>query len=465
MTQTPNLRTVRPTSRLARVALAAVVTVGFATGTSAHRPADATPASSTVRAAAGSDGWSTATPDSMGMDPTALDGARAYAFTPERHTQGVVVVRGGKIVNEWYAPGEGPDSWAASWSVGKSFASTLIGIAIDQGKIANVDVPMTDYFPEWVDTPKAAITLRDVLHMESGLKWNEDYDVSSVAASDVIAMGLAANELDYAASRPLANPPGTVFNYSSGDAMLLSGVIAKATGMPADAYARQVLYDPLGIQQVEWWRDADSHTLTYCCNDTTSRNFARLGLLFLNKGDWNGTQVVPSSWVHDATDATANSGGSYGYMWWLMTMPEVDGKIYVARGFDGQYIYVIPTLDLVVVRNGDYGKSACPPVADPTLFGIYPPSGLSADYGTRPPESWSDDDFLRPIVQSVVGPETGEPVFPGPEAKPTTRDPSGQKMAPCPFDTPAKPGDKTPAAPVKTAAPAVAIEAKPTFTG
>jgi CubicO group peptidase (beta-lactamase class C family) len=466
MTQTRTTPVLRPTTRLARVALSAIVLVGFATTTAAQHPVDASPAGAATHLVAGSDGWETATPASMGMDATTLDQARTYAFTPERHTQGVVVVRGGKIVDEWYAPGEGPDSWAASWSVGKSFASTLVGIAIAQGKIPSVDEPMTTYFPEWSGTPKAAITLRDVLHMESGLQWNEDYDVADVASSDVISLGLSSNELAYAASRPLAHPPGTVFNYSSGDAMLLSGVLAKATGMPAGDYAKQVLYGPLGIGQVENWTDANGHTLTYCCTDTTSRDFARLGLLFLRGGDWNGTQVVPASWVHDATQPTSTSGGIYGYMWWITSMPEVQGPIYNAIGFDGQYIFVIPSLDLVVVRNGDYVKSACPPVADPVLFGRYPPSGLSPTAGTRPPESWSNDDFLRPIVQSVTGPESGEPVVPGPEAKPTTRDPSGQKMAPCPT-TPstAQPGDETPTTPTKTAAPAVAVEAKPTFTG
>lgn len=165
---------------------------------------------------------------------------------------------------------------------------------------------MSTYFPEWAGTPKAAITLRNVLHMESGLKWNEDYDVTDIASSDVIAMGLSKNELAYAASRPLAVTPGTKFHYSSGDAMLLSGVLEKATGMPADAYAQQVLYNPLGMQQVEWWRDADSHTLTYCCTDTTSRNFARLGLLYLNNGNWNGKQVVPRAERYSAR--TSGSG-------------------------------------------------------------------------------------------------------------------------------------------------------------
>src|SRR5690606_9823930 len=94
-------------------------------------------------------GWQTATPEAMGMDSNVLQGACDYAMREDRHTQGVVVVRGGRLVDECYAPGEGPASWAASWSVAKSYASTLVGIAIDEGKIRDLDVPMTDYYPEW----------------------------------------------------------------------------------------------------------------------------------------------------------------------------------------------------------------------------------------------------------------------------------------------------------------------------
>ncbi len=368
------------------------------------------------------------------MDATVLDGAKSYAFQADRHTQGVVVVRGGKLVDEWYAAGEGPDSWAASWSVGKSFASSLIGIAIAQGKIASVDEPMSTWFPDWAGTPKGAITLQDVLHMESGLDWNEDYNPSDSSSSGVIAMGLSADELSVPASKPLAHAPGTVFNYSSGDAMLLSEVLAKATGMPADAYAQKVLFGPLGIKQVEWWRDATGRTLTYCCLDTTSRNFARMGLLYLRNGDWNGTQLVPASWVQASFTPTAHSGGVYGNMWWMFTMPGVQGMVYQADGFDGQFIYVIPSLDLVVVRNGDYVKSACAPIADPNLFGLYPPSNLVPGAGTRPPASWSDVEFLTPIVASITG-SSGAPATPGTEAPITSRDPSGQKMVPCAAST------------------------------
>ena len=435
-------------------------------------PAAVSPARVGAAPATAANGWITADPATVGMDSAILDGARTYAFAADRHTQGVVVVRGGKIVQEWYGPGEGPDSWAASWSVGKSYASALIGIAISEGKIPSVDVSMSKYYPEWVGTPKAAITLRNVLNMESGLEWNEDYSVADIAGSDVVSMGLSSDELAYAASRPLAHSPGTKFHYSSGDAMLLSGVIAQATGMPADEYAQQVLFGPLGMEQVEWWRDANSHTLTYCCLDTTSRDFARLGLLYLRNGDWGGRQVVPSSWVHDSITPTVDSNGIYGYMWWVTQMPEVKGPIFYANGFDGQKIFVVPSLDLVVVRNGDYVKSECPPVADPNLFGLYPPSGLVPGAGTRPPASWSDADFLRPIVTSVVGADTGTPVVPDRETRPTTRSPGGQAMVPCPTSTPstttttAVPGPSAAPQPApQPATPAPAIATKPTFTG
>lgn len=423
-------------------------------------PSGAPVASRALRPAeAGPGGWETATPASVGMDPAVLDQARAYAFQPDMHTQGVVVVRGGRLVAEWYAPGEGPDSWAASWSVGKSFASALVGIAIAQGKIPNVDVPMSDYYPEWVGTPKGAMTLRDVLTMQSGLEFNEDYSPGNIEGSDIIQMGLSRNQLAYATSRPLSHVPGTRWSYSSGDAMLLSGVIQKATGMPADRYAQQVLFDPLGIRQVEWWRDGAGHTLTYCCLDTTSRNFARMGLLYLRGGDWGGTQVVPSQWVHDSFVPVPDSDGQYGYMWWMMTMPEVTGPIYQALGFDGQTIVIIPSLDLVVVRNGDYVKSSCPPVADPNLFGRYPPFNLVPGQGTRPPDFWWDAaEFLRPIVQSVIGPVGAEGVVPAAEPQPTSRAPSGQAMAPCEADA-------QPEAAVPAARPAAPVVAKLTYTG
>lgn len=349
--------------------------------------------------------WAVEAPAMHGMDAAVLDQARDYAFAPGRNTQGVVVVRHGVIVGEWYAPGSDKDSFGASWSMAKSFTSALIGIAIADGKIPSIDVPMSTYYPEFIGTPREAITLRHVLHMESGLDWSEDYDPNSLATSDIVQMvSLHPDQLAFAASQPAGTAPGTHFNYSSGDSMLLSGVIQKATGMSPYEYAKQKLLGPIGINKLDWWQDAAGHTLTYCCVDTPSRDFARFGLLYLRGGNWNGVDVVPSSWVNASITDTSATYGGYGYQWWLD--PQGHGPVppfFSAQGHDGQYIYVIPSLDLVVVRNGVYVKSPCPPVADPNLLYYYPPSGLVPGQGTVPPDSWSDVDFLEPIVASITG--------------------------------------------------------------
>jgi CubicO group peptidase (beta-lactamase class C family) len=287
----------------------------------------------------------------------------------------------------------------------KSVTSALIGIALAEGAIPSVDVPMTTYFPEWAGTPREAITLRHVLHMESGLDWLEDYDPTSLASSQIVQMvATQPDQLAYAAGRPARVPPGTAFNYSSGDTMLLSAVLAQATGMAPDDYARQKLFGPLGIDQIDWWRDAAGHTLTYCCVDTTSRDFARFGLLYLRGGAWGPTQVVPAAWVDASLTDTAATYERYGYQWWLR--PSGSGTVppyFAALGHDGQFTYVIPSLDLVVVRNGTYAKSPCPPIADPNLVYYYPPSGLVPGQGTTPPDSWDDEAFLGPIVASLTG--------------------------------------------------------------
>lgn len=427
----------------------------------------ANPTTAVTARALDSDGWNVMSPAEAGLDAATLEGAWTYASAPERHTQGVVVTRGGNLVAEWYAPGEGPRSWSASWSVAKSFTSALVGIAIDEGLIAGVDESMATWFPEWAGTAKAKITLRDVLHMESGLKWNEDYDAANVGASDIIQMGISRDQLAYAASRPVEVEPGTRFNYSSGDTMLLSWVIESATGMPADEYAQTKLFDPIGIDQVEWWRDGEGHTLTYCCLDTTSRNYARMGLLYLRGGNWNGRQVVPAQWVKDSLTPTENSDGIYGYQWWIRSWDQVDGPIYMMNGFDGQFIFVIPSLDMVIVRNGDYVKSECEPVADPTLFGPYPPSNLAPGRGTRPPESWLHEDFLASILQAVTGEADGEAI-PAPQPNAGGRFPQGEPTAPCAPTTPTTtPQSTTTTAPSRpTPPPATPIrDTPPPYTG
>lgn len=349
------------------------------------------------------------------MDSALLERAREYAFQDGRNTQGVVVTRGGVIVAEWYAGGSDAESWAASWSVAKSFSSALVGIAIGEGLIDGVDVSMSKFIPAWAGTEKEKIRLRDVLQMAPGLEWNENYDPAAVNDSDVIQLVIqGGRELEYAADKPVVAAPGTVFNYSSGSAMLLSAVIQSATGMTAEEYARKKLFGPLGIDQVDWWRSTEGHTLTFCCIDMASRDFARFGLLYARRGSWAGAQLISPSWVGDSVAPSASYEG-YGYQWWLLgrralgsspdpsqsqpsTLPP---DTFAAIGLDDQAIFVVPSLDLVVVRNGTYMKYAGPPVADPALLTHYPPFGIGKDVGTLSPSSWNHAEFLQLVLDAI----------------------------------------------------------------
>jgi CubicO group peptidase (beta-lactamase class C family) len=347
--------------------------------------------------------WPVVEPAEAGMDAEVLDEARRFAFEEIEHTQGVVVVRGGAMVAEWYAPGADEESWAASWSVAKSVTSALVGIAIDEGLIESVDVPMVTFYPEWEGTPRQDITLADVLQMASGLDFVESYNPDDLASSDIIQLVLfQPDQLTYAAQRPLEVDPGTRFQYSSGDTLLLSGMLEQVTGMTTEEFATERLFEPLGIEPVEWWRDAEGNTLTYCCLDTTTRNFARFGQLYLDGGQWQGEQVVPAEWVAASVEPSPSADG-YGYQWWLTgrDTDELPDDLYSARGHDGQYVYVIPSLDLVVVRNGTYAKHDGDPVADPNLYGFYP-SGVVEGQGTEAPQpGWHDVTFLTPIIESI----------------------------------------------------------------
>jgi CubicO group peptidase (beta-lactamase class C family) len=367
-------------------------------------PEPAQGADPSARAPFPSPTWEVRAPEARGMTKTHLDAALDYAFQDGKNTQGVLVVRGRAIVAERYEPGRDERSFAGSWSVAKSFTSAAVGIAIGQGLIPGVDVAMTEYFPDWAGTAKASITLRHVLNMASGLKWQETYDPATTADSDVIGMVLTNDALGYAASREVANPPGTVFNYSSGDTMLVSGVLAAATGESAAEFATRNLFSRIGMSPTDWWRDATARTLTYCCLDTPTREFAKLGLLFLERGSWNGVQVIPESWIQESIEPSPSFQG-YGYFWWLIgrTGTGIPADTYAARGVDGQFIYVIPSLDLVVVRNGHYDKHPGDSLADPNLVTFYPPSGLSPGKGTVGPNSWSDTEFIGPIVRSIDG--------------------------------------------------------------
>ena len=327
------------------------------------------------------DEWEVSTPEGEGLDAGRLEDVATYC---QAHgCQAVVVVRHGRIAWERYWGGWDKNSTDNSWSMAKSITSSLVGIAIAEGKIKGVDQSAADFIPEWRGTDREQITLRDLLTMKSGLLWNEDYE----KPSEVITMIASDDDVGYAVSRPLYRRPGSDWYYSSGDTEIVSRILKVATGMETREYAEQRLFGPIGMKGVDWTVDKAGQTMAYCCAHTTARNFARFGYLFLRNGRWGNTQVVPEQWVRESTQpwqwqipawagVSSNSqpsGGrpGYGYYWWLPNFPDAPEDMYMAMGIETKRIYVIPSLDLVAVRLGE-GDS-----------------------------NWNDDEFIKPIVEAV----------------------------------------------------------------
>jgi len=281
----------------------------------------------------------------------------------------VVIVRHGRIAWERYWGGWNKDSTDNSWSMAKSVTSALVGIAIGEGKIESVDQSAADFIQEWRGTDREKITLRNLLSMTSGLSWTMMYAPPS---GDTVQMLGSGDAVGYAVSRPLYREPGSDWYYSDGDAETFSRILKVATGMEAGEYAQQELFGPIGIKGATWQTDKLGQTITLCCVFTSARNFARFGYLFLRDGRWGDKQVVPEEWVRESIQPSQSENIQYGYYWWLLDLPDVPKDMFSALGFQTKRVYVIPSLDLVAVRLGEGDKE------------------------------WSDNDFLKPIVEAVT---------------------------------------------------------------
>jgi CubicO group peptidase (beta-lactamase class C family) len=324
-------------------------------------------------------GWKVEAPEKHGMDSAVLDGTRAYAEPAERNTLGVVVVRHGVIVAEWYFNGQNDQSQADSWSMSKSVTSALIGIAMDDSLIKSVEQPMAEFLTAWQGTDKQPILLRHVLSMTSGLDWKEGYE-NDPTGSDVINILGNRDAVSYVLNRPVAVPPGTRWQYSSGDTQLLSGVLTQVTGKSAFDFALERVFGPLGMDPATWWNeDAQGHTRTFCCIHATPRDYAKFGLLFLRGGEWEGRQIVSKSWVEESTKPSQELFKGYGFQWWTNVegdpFQDAPRDTYLANGHWIQRIIVIPSLDLVVVRSGLVGRT---------------------------PATWDDNAFLKPVIDSIA---------------------------------------------------------------
>ena len=286
--------------------------------------------------------WIEKSPESIGLDTIEVNQLMDFVKIPEFNTQAAILIQGNYIIAEYYGEGYDKSSLVTSWSVAKSFTSTLIGIAIDEGYISSINDPITDYLPEWKGKDQDNILLKHLLAMQSGM---DDHPLAGVVFS--------TNMVKYSLDRDVLRPPETAFSYSNEDSMLLGEILENATGFSVQDYADKKLFNILEIED-KWWTDQAGNTVTYAGLDMNPRDFAKFGLMVAQDGKWENKEVVSSEWLETATN-NYNDLAPYGFQWWTSNSPdEKDYNFFSAKGLDGQLIYVWPEIDLVFVRFTKY---------------------------------------------------------------------------------------------------------------
>ena len=273
----------------------------------------------------------------------------AASQLPRLHS--MLISRNGELLFENYYNGTGPERQANIKSASKSVISALVGIAIDQGLIEGVDQPLGDFFPDLLqgdeNAAKRAITIEDLLTMRSGLETTSNRNYGAWVAS--------SNWVRHALNKPLVENPGGRMIYSTGSTHLLSAILTKVSGVTTWRFAQDWFAEPQGLNLARWLRDPQG--IYFGGNDMTMtpRQLLAFGELYLNGGRAGDTQVIPESWVRSSfvgrTASPRERGRFYGYGWWIRPMDR--HAVFYAWGYGGQFVFVVPTLDLVVVTTSN----------------------------------------------------------------------------------------------------------------
>jgi len=272
-----------------------------------------------------------------------------------RNVTSLVVLKDGAIVTEDYFLGTGADDLRISWSVAKSFLSALFGVVMAEGQIASLDDQVTKYAPTLAGSAYDGTTIRQVLNMASGVRFNEDYldfnsDINRMGR--VLALGWSMD--GFAADiTERQYEPGQTWQYVSIDTHVIGMVIRGATGRSVADLLEEKIIAPMGMKAAPYYiTDGDGVAFVLGGLNVTTRDYARFGQMFMNGGRWNGVQIVPEDWVNASTRASAPTAPDhigYGYQWWV-PRGAVEGE-YMARGIYGQYIYVNRPLGVVVATT------------------------------------------------------------------------------------------------------------------
>ncbi|MDA3951584.1 MAG: serine hydrolase [Spirochaeta sp.] len=308
--------------------------------------------------------WEQVTPESQGISSGDLQRMVAYIDENNLAIDSVVIYTNGTIPFETYFE---PYSAGVSHnmkSTSKGVISALVGIALHEGYIESLDDSVLSYLPDYEpdETGKAAITIQDLLTMSAGLEWNEN-DLNSMYTF-FVSKRITGRVLD----QHLVDEPGQQFNYNTGLTHLLSAVIAEASGMTTLQFAEKYLFEPLDIDNVQWATDRDGYYIGGSELFLTPRAMTKIGVMYLQEGEYAGRQIVPREWVRESTTPQItgsfhNTPIEYGYLWWigignpLFTYLEQEGA-FLAMGVHGQRIVILPELDTVVVITADQGDAS-----------------------------------------------------------------------------------------------------------
>lgn len=285
----------------------------------------------------------------------------------------LLIVQDSKVRFERYGLGFDANGRWTSFSMAKSLTSTLVGAAVKDGAIKSMDDKVSQYIPDMKGSAYDDVTIRQLLTMTSGVKWNEDY---ADPQSDVAQFNKHTPEpgvesiVSYLRKLPRDVPAGTKWHYSTGETNLVGILLAKATGKPLATYLSEKIWVPAGMeQQATWILSKTGQEISGCCVQAATRDFARFGLFVMNGAKVNGKSIVPDGWFEEATTTRADigiPGRGYGYFWWTYT----DGT-FAARGIFGQGMFIDPKRKLVIVQNADWGGGATDHTASPAREAFY----------------------------------------------------------------------------------------------
>ena len=316
--------------------------------------------------------WPSSAPAAEGLQPESIDGLLGWMRSSGMRFHAVILLRNDRLVTEEYFPPWQRDSPQNMYSCAKSVLSTLYGIAQAEGKLPPLGSSALALLPGRgsgaMDPRASRINLEQLLTMTSG-----------VAFMRAVDMAVANDQVAFALAKPLAEEPGSKFIYTSAGPHLLSAILQACVNQSARDYAAQKLFAPLGIRDWSWEIDGAGVTIGGAHLSLTAMDCARVGYLYLKKGDWFGTRVLPASWVQAATRTHSRPSGmnraedsGYGYLWWVDEA--WDG--FSAHGAGGQYIFVVPPLDLVAVFTGDLPARDFPVPWDLMRRYVLPAAGL-----------------------------------------------------------------------------------------